>query len=378
MQTSFYTLGLMSGSSLDGLDLAYCRFDFVGGELSAWQLLENDTLPFSDLWQARLRDLPAQSALILAKTDIYFGYYLAELVDIFRQKYDIGQLDAIASHGHTVFHEPARQYTLQIGSGAALSARSRCTVISDFRQQDIANGGQGAPLAPMADRFLFANHDFYLNLGGIANLAANMSEKTIGFDVCYANQVLNFFAQKLSSPYDKDGNLAKTGQVDADLLATLKNLDFFQRRYPKSLGNDWVQNTVLPLFQQNPALSPLDALATATEHISFELAKALQKIVNIEKISPKADGLPFSIFATGGGAHNTFLMQRIAANLAENNTNNYQFAPVPTHIIDAKEAILMAFLGALRLHNLPNMPTQATGANFAHCAGAIYSYLGRV
>lgn len=362
----YYILGLMSGSSLDGLDLAYCQIEGIGGEISSWELLKSETLAYSPLWQARLRELPEQSALTLAKTDVYFGYYLAELVAEFRQKHSIERIDVIASHGHTVFHQPERQFTLQIGSGAALSARSQCDTITDFRLQDIADGGEGAPLAPLADRYLWADNDFYLNLGGIANISANTDAKTIGFDVCYCNQVLNFYAQKLGMAFDNGGNLARAGKINAALLSELKNLAFFRRRYPKSLGNEWIRDTVLPIFAQFPMLPIVDALATATHHIAFELAKAMQKTIQLENWQKSN----YRIFATGGGAHNQYLMESIAQQI----NFSHQFQTPTAEIIDFKEAILMALLGYLRLQQLPNVPTQATGGKYPHSAGALYIY----
>jgi anhydro-N-acetylmuramic acid kinase len=356
----------MSGSSLDGLDLAYCQISGDAGKISSWELLHSETLAFSPLWQARLRDLPEQSALALAKTDVYFGYYLADLVAEFRQKHDIQHIDAIASHGHTVFHQPERQFTLQIGSGAALSARAKCNVISDFRQQDIASGGEGAPLAPLADQYLWAENDFYLNLGGIANISANTGTKTIGFDVCYCNQVLNFYAQKLGANFDNGGHLARAGKINPTLLSDLKNLAFFRRRYPKSLGNEWIRDTVLPIFAQIPMLSVVDALATATHHIAFELAKAMQKTIQLENWQKST----YRIFTTGGGAHNQYLMESIAEQIGF----AHQFQTPSADIINFKEAILMALLGFLRLQELPNLPTQATGGKHPHTAGALYIY----
>lgn len=367
MKKVYYSIGLMSGSSLDGLDIAYCKFELEDNNIQSWHIIEAETMPYSDMWQARLVNLPMQSALILAKTDVYFAYYMAELVNIFIEKHKITAIDFIASHGHTIFHQPENQFTLQIGSGAALSAATKKNVINNFRLQDIASAGQGAPLAPLVDEYLWAGRDFYINLGGIANIAATTSSKTLGFDICYCNQVLNFYAQKLGFPYDNEGLLAKNGQVNASLLAALKDFSFFKKKYPKSLGNEWIREEVLPFIENNfSELSVVDILATTTQHIAYEIAKAIHKIIQIEGLNKDY----YSILLTGGGAHNTFLQVCLQQQLHI----KANFDNVPNKIIDFKEAVLMALLGLLRYTGQKNMPIGATGAQFQHCAGALYLY----
>ena len=366
-KSTYYIIGLMSGSSLDGLDIAYCKFELEGNKVYDWQLLAAETIPYDEMWQARLAHLPTQSALILAKTDVYFGYYMGELVQSFIAKYKIEKIDAIASHGHTIFHQPENQFTLQIGSGAALSASTQQNVICDFRLQDIASGGQGAPLAPLVDEYLWSGRDFYINLGGIANIAATIADKTIGFDICYCNQVLNHYAQLLGFAYDKGGFLAKAGQIQDDLLTALQALPFFKKKYPKSLGNEWIRNEVIPFIEKEFGhILPIDVLATTTAHIAYEIAKAMQKIIQIEGLSKSH----YKILLTGGGAHNTFLKESIQKYLAF----EASFEALSIEIIDFKEAILMALLGALRWNGQKNMPIAATGAKFQHSAGAIYRY----
>lgn len=364
----FYAIGLMSGSSLDGLDIAYCRLqiDDKTGAVGEWAVLQAETQPFSEQWQLRLSALAEQSALVLAKTDVYFAYYMADLVRDFVKRRGIGRVDFVASHGHTVFHEPARQFTLQIGSAAALSARLGYCVVGDFRSQDVAQGGEGAPLAPLVDRLIFTQADFSLNLGGIANLSARLADKTIGFDVCYSNQVLNFFAQKIAMPYDKGGRIAAVGRVQADLLEQLRALDFFRKKYPKSLGNDFVPTQVLPIFAQREPLPIADALATACEHIALEVAKAMQKVAQHERWQRER----YRVLVSGGGALNDYLMERLRAHCEA--ALPCEWLEVSGETIQYKEALLMALLGALRLMELPNVPIEATGGKLPLSAGGVY------
>lgn len=365
--TIYYIIGLMSGSSLDGLDIAYCKFRLQDNEIAAWEIIHSETQPYSEMWQARLANLPQQSAEILAKTDIYFSYYMADLVQHFIDKYEIQQIDLVSSHGHTIFHQPENQFTLQIGSGAALSAALKQSVACDFRLQDIVSGGQGAPLAPLVDENLWAGRDFYINLGGIANITAHTPYKTIGFDICYCNQVLNFYAQKLGFPFDNEGLLAKNGQVDEALLAALKDFPFFKKKYPKSLGNEWIREDILPFIENNFSdLSPIDILATTTAHIAYEIAKAIHKIIAHEGFNKPQ----YQILMTGGGAHNAFLKETLANYL----DITADFEALDAKVVDFKEAVLMALLGLLRLRGEKNMPIAATGAKYQHCAGALYLY----
>ncbi len=363
----FYAIGLMSGSSLDGLDIAYCRLeiDAETGSVGAWSIIEAETQPFTEQWQLRLSALPQQSAIVLAKTDVYFAYYMADLLRDFIDKHQIERIDFVASHGHTIFHEPSRQYTLQIGSPAALAARTGRRVIGNFRSQDLAQNGEGAPLAPLVDRLIFADADISLNLGGIANLSMRLEHKTIGFDACYCNQVLNFFAQKIGMPFDKGGHIAKAGKINADLLAELRSIDFFRKKYPKSLGNEFVPNLILPIFAKHELLPIADALATACEHIALEIGKALQKVIQHEGWQREQ----YRILATGGGALNEYLLQRIQTH---SKALSCVWIPANEQIIQYKEALLMSLLGALRLLELPNVPIEATGGKSPLSAGGVY------
>lgn len=361
----YYALGLMSGSSLDGLDIAYAALDWRDGHLLDWRLLVADTLPFSEQWQARLLHLPQQDALTFAKTHVYFGRYMADLVQAFRQRHRPARIDFIASHGHTIFHQPDKYLTTQIGDGAALSALTGLPVICDFRTMDVALGGEGAPLAPLADRYLFAGYDFYLNIGGIANLSSNSTGDWIGFDVCPANQVLNLLAQQVGAEYDHNGDLARQGQVLEPLLQRVRDFDFYRKSYPKSLGNEWIRAHVLPIYLEYEGRVE-DKLATACAHIALELAQSIQRILTNSpspKTSPK-------LLATGGGAFNGYLMERLRASLPAVEL----VVPAP-EIVQFKEALLMALLGVLRLNQTPNSLRSITRAKRDTVNGAIYGAL---
>ncbi|MEL6926427.1 MAG: anhydro-N-acetylmuramic acid kinase [Bacteroidota bacterium] len=236
---SYTVLGLMSGSSLDGLDIACCQFtinpkasdrtDF----LVDWHLAQAATIRFSEQWQGRLAYLPAQDALTFAKTNTYFGHYTGELVNAFLQKFDL-KPDFIAAHGHTIFHYPDKRLTVQIGDGAALAATTGLPVVCDFRTHDIAIDGEGAPLAPLADQLLLPGYDFYLNLGGIANVSASIGDRFVAFDIGPANQVLNALANQLDIEYDDEGKIAASGEVITTLLHEVNDIAYFRKMYPKS------------------------------------------------------------------------------------------------------------------------------------------------
>jgi anhydro-N-acetylmuramic acid kinase len=370
MKKTYFGIGLMSGSSLDGLDVALCKFEGVAGprgfELSDWQLLEAATLPFSASWSERLRRLPAAGAFDLVKAHAEFGHYLGTLVNDFftDKKVCSSSVDFIASHGHTIFHNPAAGLTLQIGDGAALAASTGCQVVCDFRSSDIAHGGQGAPLAPMADKMLFRGYDFYLNIGGIANITCQNGEKFVAFDITGANQVLNAIAAELGLPYDAEGKLAASGQVLKPLLKLLNSLPYFSNPYPKSLSNQWVQDQLVAACRQYPAPAA-DRLRTACQHVAEKLADSIRQVITAENLQKER----FRLLATGGGALNQFLMncmrQQCGAAL--------EIVVPDEYTVNFKEACLMALLGLMRLEGLPNCIASVTGARQDAIGGAVYA-----
>jgi len=346
-------LGLMSGSSLDGLDLALCTFRNLKGR---WQgeILRAETRPFSQVWRSRLAEATQLSLEDLAELHVRFGRYLGEQAKAFLS---LGAADpplrAIASHGHTVLHDPGRAYSLQVGHGAYLAKAAGQPVVCDFRSADMAAGGQGAPLAPIADLHLFPGYAAYLNLGGIANVSIPRPEGWLGFDLSGCNQLLNALSAEAGLEYDRAGALAARGRLIPDLLARLNAAPHFDQKPPKSLSNPWVMRELV-----QPALAfaaaPEDKLHTACRHIAGQLARALS-------------GLEGSLLVSGGGAHNDFLL----ACLTEALPGLRIHKPDPL-VIDFKEALLMAFMGALFLEGLPNTLPEATGARQAVVAGAFF------
>ncbi len=345
-------IGLMSGTSLDGLDIAACRFELNEG---CWNytILHAETVVYSDDWRVRLAEVENSTALEFVQTDIEYGHLLGRLTRGFIETHQI-RPDFIASHGHTVFHQPAKKITCQIGRGSAIAAETGFPVVCDFRSLDVALGGQGAPLVPVGDKLLFGQYDYCLNLGGFANISMEKEGKRIAFDLCPANIVLNLLSQKSGRPYDHNGNLARSGQILPGLLKELNDLSYYSQRPPKSLGKEWVIENIHPLLAKYPE-GINDLLATFCEHIALQVAANAG--TNPEK----------KILVTGGGAHNAFLIERIA-----NHAQSGIIIPDPA-TVDFKEALIFAFLGLLRWRGENNCLSAVTGASADNCGGSIFS-----
>ncbi len=355
----------MSGSSLDGLDVAACAFDYREGELRSWRILAADTYPFSDAWRQRLRMAPLMTARDLAGLHAGFGRYLGELTQFFLVENAIAP-QLIASHGHTVFHSPDEGFTTQVGDGAALAAVTGLPVACDFRSADLALGGQGAPLAPIADQLLFPGYDAYLNLGGIANLSCRIGRRWVAFDVTGANQVLDALAVEAGHAYDAEGQLAKRGRMIPELLTLLDQDEYFARVYPKSLGNDWVQRVLVRPSLRFAGPVP-DRLHTAVIHIARQIARSLAAVRQREG-GPEE---PVRLLATGGGAHNRFLMETIREECEK--ICSLVITIPESETIAYKEAALIALMGVLRVYGAPNCLAGVTGAQLDSCGGALYA-----
>jgi anhydro-N-acetylmuramic acid kinase len=359
----------MSGSSLDGLDVAFCRLCTSWEEgvfvVKNWELLQADTLPFSEDWQQRLRQLSTATAFEFCETNAAFGHCLGQLVNQFfdEKKLSAAQVDLIASHGHTIFHEPKRGFTTQIGDGAAIAAATGCKVVCDFRTADVALGGQGAPLAPMADKLLFPGHDFYLNIGGIANITYHApSGRIVAFDVCGANQALNALAQLAGLHYDDNGHLAASGQLDPVLFDEINAQDFFAQPYPKSLSNQWVQQHLTQICLR--AASPIaDRLHTVCQHIAAQLEQSIRQMLENQRFKKEQ----YNLLATGGGAFNGYLMRCIQERLP-----NIEVVIPSENVVKFKEALLMALLGVMRLEAAPNCIASVTGAKLDALGGGVF------
>lgn len=353
-----FVIGLMSGSSLDGIDLAYCHIKEKSGQL-ACDILAADCIAYSEEWQSKLRLLPAVSARELWQAHAAIGKLLGETVVHFLQTHSIGKVDFVASHGHTVFHFPNEGFTTQIGDGAALATACKLPVVCDFRTTDVAHGGTGAPIVPIADLLLYKEYTFCLNLGGIANISAKSGSNIVAYDIAPCNQLLNFFAQQAGKEFDNEGYMARKGNISNVLLQQLQELEYHKMGAPKSLDNGFSKTQVLPLFTN---MKVEDKLRTAVEYIANVLAMELQ--LAAEKVG--ANLHTAQVLATGGGAFNTFLMERIAA------LTPVKVIVPPTQVVKFKEAQAMALMGFLRWHGRANVLCAVTGANKNTINGAIY------
>ncbi len=293
---TYRVTGLMSGTSLDGVDIAFCTFNLMKGKWN-YNLEKAETIVYSNEWKARLSSLENEPAFEFVKTDAEYGHFLGKITKEFLVKYNL-KPDFIASHGHTIFHQPEKNFTSQIGNGSAIAAETGFPVVCDFRSVDVALGGQGAPLVPIGDQLLFGNYDYCLNLGGFANISFKQSGNRTAFDICPVNIVLNHLASFLHKEYDENGMLARNGSFCKPLLEELNNLKFYRKPPPKSLAKEWVLLEVNPLMDRFEI--PIeDKLRTFTEHIAGQIAN----VVNATNQS--------AILITGGGAFNSFLIERI-------------------------------------------------------------------
>ena len=354
----------MSGSSLDGLDIAYCEFTVKDG-VWALKVINTDVVVYPDEWVQEIKRLPVSSAKTLWQSHTSLGHFFATEVNEFIAKHKLkGKVDLVASHGHTIFHFPENKMTTQIGDGSAIAAITDLPVICDFRSGDIADGGQGTPIVPIGDRLLFTDYRFCLNIGGIANVSCktNNTGGIVAFDICAANQVLNSLANRLGHEYDDGGKLAKQGKIEAALLQRLNELDFYKLAYPKSLDNGFSRETILPLIEEYD-ISINDKLRTYIEHIATQVAGHIKSTGKHEKLS---FGSNEKMLATGGGAFNSFLIERIAELSGIN-------VIVPSEeLVKFKEAIVIALMGVLRMRNEVNVLKSVTGAKKDSVAGAVY------
>lgn len=347
----YHVIGMMSGTSLDGVDLAHCSF-CEDRNVYTYKLGICETIPYPADWLDRLIHLPNASASEYAETHVAYGRFVGGLIcDFIRRNHLKAHL--VASHGHTVFHQPSLSYTSQIGDGAAIAASCGMKVVCDFRSADVAAGGQGAPLVPMGDEMLFSDYDYCLNLGGFANISMRIDGKRVAFDISPANIILNHIANLSGKSFDRDGELAASGKVNLKLLESLNSLKYYQELPPKSLGREWVEEEMLPLLK-NAGISPEDAASTFCEHIATQIAACTQA-------NPSANML-----VTGGGAFNKFLMNRIAAHVA------VQIIVPEAKTVNYKEALVFAFLGLLRMQGKPNCLASVTGASKNVSGGAVY------
>jgi anhydro-N-acetylmuramic acid kinase len=356
--TRFKMIGLMSGTSGDGLDMVYCEFEKK--EIWSFRILNAETVPFPRSLEKSLRHSHLLAGEELALLDLLFGKWMGQCVRTFCEKYNIIP-DAISSHGHTVFHQPERGFTLQIGNGWALHEASGFPVVNDFRTLDVLRGGQGAPLVPVGDQHLFGEYDFCLNLGGIANISMDAATGRKAFDICPFNLLLNHFAQKEGRAYDDEGSMAQKGRLFPELLQELENLNFYQMTGAKSLGRENIKNEYLPILNKYQD-STENILATLIEHYCIQIGKAILQNWSATKIP--------SILVTGGGTYNQHFLQRLGLRCG----NRVDIIIPDNQIIDFKEALIFAFLGVLRIKKENNCLRSVTGANKDSCAGSLFGF----
>lgn len=345
-----HVIGLMSGTSLDGVDLAFCSFR-KNGKSYDFQIEACETVPYNSIWRSRLVGLPSQDALTFVQTHVEYGRYLGQLVKSFVDRNNL-KPGFVASHGHTIFHQPLKGFTSQIGDGAALAAECGLPVVCDFRSSDVAYGGQGAPLVPIGDELLFGKYDCCLNLGGFGNISFKQGSQRIAFDTCPVNILLNFLAEKAGLDYDRNGELAASGKVIPYLLEKLNSLPYYQMQPPKSLGREWIEKEILTVLPVNDY--PLNnIMRTFVEHIALQISASL----------PKRAG---NMIVTGGGVFNKFLISRIQEYCA------VELVIPGDKIINYKEALIFALLGLLRMRGIPNCLPSVTGAAKPAIGGAVY------
>lgn len=355
----YKVIGLMSGTSMDGVDMAHCLLSEEDGKWS-YEITKAETVGYDEKWRLRLSKLNRQDAVTLWKTHVFYGKYLGRLIMNFVHRHRL-EADFVASHGHTVFHDPATGYTCQIGDGASLAVESGLPVVCDFRSTDLALGGHGAPLVPVADRLLFGQYQYCLNLGGIANISGTKNGKLLAFDICPCNIGLNRVARNKGKHYDENGDIARSGEVHEACLEEMNDVDYYQNFEPKSMGREWI-NTDFWHITKNHDMTNEDKARTLVEHAAIQISEALYSYMDgDENILAKQQML-----VTGGGAFNGFLMERIKAQ------SPVQVIVPDAQTIDSKEALAFALLGALRWDSQTNTLASVTGAKRDSIGGAVY------
>ena len=351
IKSNFKVIGCMSGTSLDGLDLAYIEFSF--DKTWSFNIIHTETIKYSTKWHNTLKNLVLHQQSELKEVDNQYTTYLGKAINNFVSQNHINEIDAICSHGHTALHQPEIGMTYQIGNQDFLSELVGKIVVCDFRTQDVQLGGQGAPLVPIGDELLFSNYDYCINLGGFANISTQLNSKRIAYDICPVNIVLNHYVSKLGFQFDNNGEIATTGKVEEKLFDELNQLQYYHLKPPKSLGLEWVRKNIFPVIDKHN-LEIKDVLRTFVEHSVFQIAKQISQ-------SEKSKAL-----ITGGGAYNTFLINRL-----KKHTQCEIIIP-SKDLIEYKEALIFGLLGVLKLRGENNCLSSVTGATQDHSSGNIY------
>ncbi|MEP1487594.1 MAG: anhydro-N-acetylmuramic acid kinase [Algibacter sp.] len=349
IKSDYNMVGVMSGTSLDGIDLVYTKFEYNG----TWnfKIIHAETISYSGKWYNTLKNLVSHSLEELKHIDVDYTDYLAGIIKGFIEKNKIKNIDAVCSHGHTALHQPEHKLTYQIGNLPVLAAVLNQTVVCDFRVQDVELGGQGAPLVPIGDALLFSDYDYCLNLGGFANISYQEKEERIAYDICPVNIVLNKYAEQLGYKYDDGGKIAASGNYLLALGDQLKALPFYKEKPPKSLGLEWVNQNIFPLLQDSKPQEK-DVLKTFSNHIAKEIASVIKK--------------NSKVLVTGGGAYNDYVISEIKRN------KTIDIVRPSKNLVEFKEALIFAFLGVLKLRGEVNCLKSVTGASKDHSSGKIY------
>jgi anhydro-N-acetylmuramic acid kinase len=359
----YRVIGVMSGSSLDGLDLAFVEFEEKGGKWT-FSILAYACYSYDEAWTIKLKSGRDLKAVDFVSLDAEYGHYVGAQINRFIQENGLDyKVGLIASHGHTLFHLPGK-YSVQIGNGAAIAATTSLPVVSDLRSLDVALGGQGAPIVPMGEHLLFSDYTFFLNIGGISNISFKGEQLYDAFDVCPANRVLNLLAEQKQISFDKDGALAAAGRINEVLLERLNQLDYYQTDYPKSLANEFGTEVVYPMLTASE-LSTEDLLATYSEHIAIQVALSVEKIVSKRSLTNNQA----KMMVTGGGAYNTYLISRLSQHLLP---FGIEVVLPSNEIIEYKEALIMALLGVLRWREEETVFSSVTGAKRGSSGGAFW------
>lgn len=349
----YQCIGVMSGTSLDGIDLAYINFSIHNNKWE-YTIQTAETIPYSLDWKKKLKNAVDFSDNQLIELNDKYTEYLGQIILHFIKKNNITKIDVICSHGHTILHQPQNGFTLQIGNLPKIAQIVNQKVVCDFRVQDVQLGGQGAPLVPIGDRILFSEFDFCLNLGGFSNISFEENGQRIAFDISPVNTVLNFYSNQLGFEYDDKGSISRSGNLNIELFNALNKLDFYQKKHPKSLGFEFVKEIVLPLIDTY-FIPTANKMHTFIEHVAFQTSLAL----------PQKQG---KLLITGGGAYNNFLIERMHFYLP-----NIEIILPDTKTLEFKEALIFGLLGILKLRNEVNALSSVTGAMKDHSSGIIYT-----
>jgi len=348
---SYKVIGVMSGTSLDGIDICFATYYYHFGK---WEFTFNNskTVKYDKNWLCRLKNAHHLNKENLLKLDVEYTKYLSNSILQFIEDNKLNNIDLISSHGHTVFHLPKQKITYQIGNRFEISKNTGIPVVCDFRVQDVELGGHGAPLVPIGDLLLFNDYSHCLNLGGFSNISIKYENKIIAYDICPVNVVLNNYSRLLGFDFDMDGRISESGQINKELLESLNSISYYTSKHPKSLSIEWVENKIFPIINSFK-ISTNDILRTFVEHVAHQISNNL----NENKIK---------LLVTGGGAKNVFLINRIKK------LSNINFELDSENLIDYKEALIFGFMGVLKIRNEINCLKSVTGASKNHSSGIIF------